>query len=72
MNIECQKQPLNDVVLLQKRGEIVAACDNDRNEKTMKEQVEYLVLPLRVQVRRVYIYRRRLNNEIEVYDMRAA
>ena len=37
-----------------------------------KEQVEYLVLPLHVQVRRVYIYRRRLNSEIEVYDMRAA
>ena len=37
-----------------------------------KEQVEYLVLPLSVQVRRVYIYRRRLNREIEVYDMRAA
>ena len=37
-----------------------------------KEQVEYLVLPLRVQVRRVYIDRRRLNSEIEVYDMRAA
>ena len=37
-----------------------------------KEQVEYLVLPLRVQVRRVYIYRRRLNSEIEVYDLRAA
>jgi hypothetical protein len=37
-----------------------------------KEQVEYLVLPLSAQVRRVYIYRRRLNSEIEVYDMRAA
>ena len=37
-----------------------------------KEQVEYLMLPLGVQVRRVYIYRRRLNREIEVYDMRAA
>ena len=37
-----------------------------------KEQVEYLVLPLSVQVRRVYIYRRRLNRAIEIYDMRAA
>lgn len=37
-----------------------------------KEQVEYLVLPLSVLVRRVYIYRRRLNREIEVYDMRVA
>ena len=37
-----------------------------------KEQVEYLVLHLSVQVRRVYIYRRRLNSEVEVYEMRAA
>jgi hypothetical protein len=39
---------------------------------TEQEQVEYLMLHLSVQVRRVYIYRRRLNNEIEVHDMRAA
>jgi hypothetical protein len=37
-----------------------------------QEQVEYLMLHLSVQMRRVYIYRRRLNSEIEVYDMRVA
>jgi hypothetical protein len=37
-----------------------------------QEQVEYLMLHLSVEVRRVYIYRRRLNSEIEVYDMRVA
>ena len=51
---------------LHKRGSLnVRPC-------TEKEQVEYLVLHLSVRVRRVYIYRRRLNREIEVYDMRAA
>jgi hypothetical protein len=37
-----------------------------------QEPVEYLMLQLSVQVRRVSIYRRRLNSEIEVYDMRVA
>ncbi len=37
-----------------------------------QEQVEYLMLPLNMQVRRVYIYRRRLKCEIEVYDMHVA
>ena len=37
-----------------------------------KGQVEYLVLPLSVHVRRVYIYRRRFGKDLEVYDMRTA
>lgn len=36
------------------------------------EEVEYLVLPLTQQVRRVSIYRRHVGKEIEVYDMRVA
>jgi hypothetical protein len=36
------------------------------------DNVEYLVLPLSLRVRRVQIYRRRMGKELEVYDMRAA
>lgn len=35
-------------------------------------EIEYLVLPLRTSIRHVRIYRRRLNKDIEVYDMSVA
>jgi len=36
------------------------------------EEVEYLVLPLTLKVRRVHIYYRQMGKEIEIYDMRIA
>jgi hypothetical protein len=36
------------------------------------DTVEYLVLSLNYYVNQVYIYRRRMSKELEVYDMRAA
>ncbi len=37
-----------------------------------KDSVEYLVLSLNYFVNQVYIYRRRMSKEVEVYEMRAA
>ena len=34
--------------------------------------VEYLVIPLNLRVHHVHIYRRRMGEELEVYDMRVA
>lgn len=51
---------------LQKRGQFSARPGQEGDE------VEYLVLTLNSQVRRVEIYRRHMGREIEVYDMRAA
>jgi len=39
---------------------------------TESDAVEYLVLPLDARVRRVEIYRRRLAQALEVYEMKAA
>ena len=36
------------------------------------DEVEYLVLPLNTRVHDVYIYRRQMGKDVEVYDMRAA
>jgi hypothetical protein len=36
------------------------------------DTVEYLILSLNYYVNQVYIYRRRMSKELEVYDMRAA
>ena len=36
------------------------------------DTVEYLVLALNYYVNQVYIYRRHMSKELEVYDMRAA
>ena len=36
------------------------------------DEVEYLVLPLTLRVHRVKIYRRRMSQDLEVYDMRVA
>lgn len=36
-----------------------------------EDTVEYLVLPLTYQVNQVYIYKRRMGQELEIYDMRA-
>ena len=36
------------------------------------DTVEYLVLSLNYYVNQVYVYRRRMSKELEVYDMRAA
>ncbi len=36
------------------------------------DEIEYLVLPLSIRMRRVHIYRRRMSKDVEVYDMRAA
>ena len=36
------------------------------------DAVEYLVLPLNYYVNQVYIYRRHMSKDVEVYDMRAA
>ena len=73
-------QPLFDVVHLQSiidAGEYLIFRLHKRGSLNVRpcaeqDQVEYLVLPLSVRVRRVYIYRRRLSKEIEVYDMRVA
>lgn len=51
---------------LQKRGQFSARPGQEGDE------VEYLVLDLHTQIRRVEIYRRRMSQQIEVYDMRAA
>jgi len=51
---------------LNKHGSLsVRPCEDGEN-------VEYLVLPLNLRVHHVHIYRRRINKEIEVYDMRVA
>ncbi len=50
---------------IDKRGSLsVRPCEDG-------EGVEYLVLPLNERVRKVKIYRRRINKELEVYDMRS-
>jgi hypothetical protein len=55
------------VFRLHKHGSLsVRPCEDNR------VAVEYLVLPLNNDVTYVYIYRRRMSKDIEVYDMRVA
>src|SRR5713226_10491616 len=49
---------------LQKRGTLSARPVADSDE------VEYLVLPLNFNVAYVYIYRRQMGKDVDVYDMR--
>jgi hypothetical protein len=51
---------------LEKRGTLNVRPSVDGDD------IEYLVLPLDVRVHRVRIYQRRLGQDVEVYDMRAA
>ncbi|HZR40193.1 MAG TPA: hypothetical protein VFB12_08765 [Ktedonobacteraceae bacterium] len=51
---------------LEKRGTLNVRPSVDGDD------IEYLVLPLDIRIHRVRIYQRRLAQDVEVYDMRAA
>lgn len=56
----------NGAFRLQKRGNL------NVRPVAQGDEVEYLVLPLTLRVKRVKIYRRQMAKDLEVYDMRVA
>lgn len=61
-----RKEGLTFVFLLPRRGKLSV------RPSQKSDPVEYLVLDLDPQIKRTVIYRRRIGQELEVYEMRAA